>query len=223
MLKTLRQIIKQIIKRIIGYNATANAAPLSVGTSQIYSTEVKSNVKIGDGCFLYNCTINEYTYLSKNVSIMNTEIGKFCSIAQGASICLGRHPSSDFVSTHPAFFSLAKQNGMTFSDGEYFREMGQSHIGNDVWIGTNAIIMDDVTIGNGAIVGAGAVVTKDIPPYAVAVGVPAKVIKYRFAKDEIDFLENFKWWNKNAEWLQQHFKDMHNIKAFIQKYAVDNC
>lgn len=174
---------------------------------------------IGKGCYVYCTSIGDYTYLSSNVSVMNTNIGKFCSIAQGACICLGMHPSSKFVSTHPSFFSLSKQNGMTFSDKNYFEEMGKTRIGNDVWIGVNAIIMDNITIGNGAIVGAGAVVTNDIPPYAVVAGVPAKTMKYRFEKDEIDFLEKFKWWNKDEVWLKTNLKDMHDIKLFIKKHA----
>lgn len=182
----------------------------------------KQKTKIGDNCYIHNCSIGDYTYLSKNVSIMNTSIGKFCSIGQGVNICLGRHPSSTFVSTHPAFFSTNKQNGMTFADQEYFSEMGSTIIGNDVWIGSDAIILDDITIGDGAIIGAGAVVTKNVPPYAIVVGVPAKTIKYRFSQAEILFLENFKWWNKSEEWLQANYKDMHDIKKFISKFSSYN-
>jgi acetyltransferase-like isoleucine patch superfamily enzyme len=181
------------------------------------------NIKIGKNCELYNCSIGDYTYLAQNVSVMNTNIGKFCSIAQGSCICLGMHPSSTFVSTSPSFFSTSKQNGKAFADKNYFEEMGKTTIGNDVWIGINAVIMDNVTIGNGVIIGAGAVVTADIPPYAVVVGMPAKIIKYRFEQNEIDFLEAFKWWDKDEEWLQANFKDLHDIKTFIKKHAGNNC
>jgi acetyltransferase-like isoleucine patch superfamily enzyme len=180
------------------------------------------NIKIGKNSSLYNCTLGNFTYLAQNVSAMNTTIGKFCSIAQGACICLGMHPSSTFVSTSPSFFSLSKQNGKTFADKSYFEEMGKTTIGNDVWIGINAIIMDNVNIGNGAIIAAGAVVTTDIPHYAIAAGVPAKIIKYRFEQKEIAFLEDFKWWDKDQDWLQANFKDLHNIKTFIKKYAGNN-
>ena len=180
------------------------------------------NVVIGQNSFLHNCTINDYTYLSKNVSMMNTKVGKFCSIGQGVCVCLGRHPSSVFVSTHPAFFSVKKQNGMTFSNKEYYNETGKTIIGNDVWIGVNAIIMDDITVGNGAIIGAGAVVTKNIPAYAIAVGIPAKVIKYRFEPKVILFLEKFKWWDKSPEWLQDHFKELHDIEMFMDKHDNSN-
>ncbi|MCO5947662.1 CatB-related O-acetyltransferase [Mucilaginibacter flavidus] len=178
--------------------------------------------KIGKGSYIFNTDIGDYTYLSTNVSLMNCKVGKFCSIGQGASACLGRHPASKYVSTHPAFFSTNKQNGMTFSDTSYFDEMGKTTIGNDVWIGVNAIIMDNIDIGNGAIIGAGAVVTKNIPPYAVAAGSPARIIRYRFTEKEVDFLEAFKWWEKDEDWLRQNFKDLHDIELFTRKYGNDH-
>lgn len=177
------------------------------------------NCSIAKNCYLYNSYIGDYTYLSTNVCAMNSKIGKFCSIGQGACISLGMHPTSTFVTTHPSFFSPFKKNGMTFADKNYFAEMGSTTIGNDVWIGVNAVIMDNITIGNGAIIGAGAVVTKNVPPYAIAVGIPARVVKYRFEKEEIGFLEGFKWWDKKPNWLQENFKDLHDIKQFIKKHG----
>ena len=211
----LKSILNSIVSR--AFRSKKNPA----GQDYIFAGSTKGrDCTIGKDCYVYNTRIDDYTYLSSNVSVMNTEIGKFCSIAQGACISLGMHPSSKFVSTHPAFFSLSKQNGMTFSDQNYFAEMGETKIGNDVWIGVNAIIMDNVTIGDGAIIGAGAVVTTDIPSYAVAVGIPARVIKYRFEKEEIEFLENFKWWDKSHDWLKNNFKNLHDIKLFVKKHAT---
>ncbi len=209
--KRLKTLIKGLIQR--GQN--------TAGDHGFSETVVLNNnyVKIGEGCYIYQCQIGDYTYLSKNVSVMNTKIGKFCSIAQGVSICLGRHPSSKFVSTHPAFFSVNRQNGMTFSDREYFAEMGKTVIGHDVWIGVNAIIMDDINIGNGAIIAAGAVVTKDVPPYGIVAGIPARLLRYRFEPQQISFLENFQWWNKDEAWLREHFTTFHDIELFMKKYA----
>ncbi|WP_305777731.1 CatB-related O-acetyltransferase [Mucilaginibacter sp. L196] len=178
---------------------------------------IDENTSVGNDCFLHNVTIGSFSYLSSNVSIMNTKIGSFCSIGPGVYICLGRHPSDTFVSTSPVFFSPLKQCGTTFSNESYFKEMGNTVIGNDVWIGANSVVMDDINIGDGAIVGAGSIVTRDVPPYSIVVGAPAKVIKYRFTQDEIDFLMNFRWWEKDHEWVKANYKDFHNIKLFMDK------
>lgn len=182
------------------------------------NSSLEKHISIGQDCYLFNTSVGAFTYLAKNVSVMNTEIGRFCSIAQGVCISLGVHPSRTFVSSSPVFFSPYKQCGTTFSDGSYFSEMRQTKIGNDVWIGVNAILMDGITVGDGAIIGAGAIVTKDVPPYAIVGGNPARIIRYRFDEEAINFLLEFRWWNKNSKWLQQNFKDFHDIKLFINKY-----
>jgi len=173
--------------------------------------------KINENTYLYKVTYGDYSYSAMNVTIMNCEIGKFCSIAQGVSIGLGKHPVNDFVSTHPSFYSLHKQCGFSFSDAQYFDEMGFVKIGNDVWIGANAIILDDVTIGNGAVIAANSVVTKDVPCYAIVGGTPAKIIKFRFSEEDIVILEKLNWWDKDSLWLQENFKLMHNIAALKKK------
>ncbi|PTR01287.1 transferase family hexapeptide repeat protein [Mucilaginibacter yixingensis] len=170
---------------------------------------------VGTSCYLYNTQIGNYTYLSNNVSVMNTYIGKFCSIAEGVKIALGKHPVNGFISTHPAFFSTHKQCGTTFASQNHFREMGETHIGNDVWIGANAVIMDDVVVGDGAIIGAGAIVTKNVPPYAIVVGIPGRVLRYRFDEQQITDLLAFKWWDKDEEWLAANYQTFHNSDHFF--------
>ena len=88
-------------------------------------------------------------------------------------------------------------------------------IENDVWIGNNVLIKGGVTIGNGAIIAMGSVVTKDVPPYAIVGGVPAKIIRYRFSENDIKKLLDFKWWNQNDSWLKENYKKFHNIEDFI--------
>ncbi len=177
------------------------------------------NVSVGNDCYLHNVSLGSYSFLAMRVTAMNTSIGKFCSVGQGASICLGSHPTHTFISSSPVFYSPYQQCGVTFSDSSYYDEMGTVEIGNDVWIGANAVVMDNIKIGHGAVIGAGAVVTKDVPPYAIVVGMPAKVLKYRFSEEQIRFLLAFEWWNKDDQWIRESYKDFHNLDGFIKKYG----
>lgn len=208
---------------IRGVAAEKQKHPLELADSTVYigervtmadTTMLSSHVSVSSGCYLNNVQVGSYSYLSFNVSASNTHIGKFCSIAQGVGICMGMHPSNTFVSTSPVFFSTIKQCGTTFADQSYFQEMGSCSIGNDVWIGANALIMDNINIGDGAIIGAGCIVTKDVPPYAIVVGIPGKIIQYRFSKEEINFLLDFKWWDKDDSWIKANYKQFHDIRSF---------
>ena len=169
---------------------------------------------IYDNVSLNEVYLDDFTYIASNTKISKTSVGKFCSIGPDCSIGLGKHPSDTFVSTHPIFFSPLKQAQITFVDRNYFNEYENITIGNDVWLGTDVIVVDGVNISDGAIVAAGSVVTKDIPPYAIVGGIPAKIIKYRFEKDEIEDLLEMKWWDCDVEYLKNNFKKFHNIKDF---------
>ncbi len=165
-------------------------------------------------------TMDDFSYIAENSRIANADIGKFTSIAPDVFVGLGKHPTRDFVSTHPIFFSTTCQSQLTFTNQSVFKESQRIKIGNDVWIGARAIILDGVTIGDGVIIGAGAVVNKDVPDYAVAGGVPAKVLGYRFQLNEIEFLKEFKWWDKDISWLRENYYQLHDIKSFI-KFVKD--
>lgn len=117
------------------------------------------------------------------------------------------------------FYSTAKQCGETFATENTFVEYKKPlKIGNDVWIQQNVFICGDVEIADGAVILAGAVVTKDIPPYAIVGGVPAKVIKYRYDNETIDFLLRSEWWNKDISWFRKNWKLMNNIDKFKLQY-----
>lgn len=181
---------------------------------------VFNNTKVSKS-FLGLCT-----YIANNSIISCAKIGRFCAIGDNVRTNPGRHPANTFVSIHPAFFSIKKQIDITFVKKQLFKEHKSisddkkycAEIGNDVWIGNNVIIMDGIKIADGAIVGAGAVVTKNIPAFAIAGGVPAKIIKYRFSEKQIFFLLKFKWWNKNLEWIKKNAEYFKNIELFAQKF-----
>ena len=193
---------------------------------KIGATSYASRTKFGNFVALYNNSvlmtveIGDYSFVANDTQIARTRIGKFCSIGSNVKCGLGRHPTRDFVSTHPVFYSKRRQNGVTFADRDYFEEFGQIDIGNDVWIGDNAIILDGVKISDGAIIAAGAVVSKDIPPYAIVGGVPAKLIRYRFSKKDIEFLLKYKWWNKDTGYLKKNadkFREIGKFKDLIER------
>lgn len=155
------------------------------------------------------------TYICNDCSIIGN-IGRFCSIAAEVKNSLGVHPITEpYVSTSPMFFSLRKQTGITFAQKQLFEELKDPiEIGHDCWIGQRAFIVGGVKIGTGAVVLAGAVVTKDVPPYAVVGGVPAKILKYRYDEDTIDFLLKSEWWNFSIDWLREHYELFSNIDEF---------
>lgn len=165
---------------------------------------------------LSDSSIGRYTYIARNSIVSNTTIGSFCSIGPNFLCGWGIHPITG-ISTSPMFYSTKKQNGFTLSETDKIEERKRIVIGNDVFIGANVTVLDGVTIGDGAVIGAGAVVSKDIPPYAVAVGCPIRIIKYRFAEDQIEALEKLKWWNLADEDLKEVERFFFDIEGFIHR------
>lgn len=162
-------------------------------------------------------------------SKISAHIGRFTSIASFVCTVAGRHAyQAPFATTCPMFFSLNpnhSQSGSTFATEQMFEELKFAvpekqldvEIGNDVWIGERAMLIGGVHIADGAIVLAGAVVTKDVPPYAIVGGVPAKIIRYRYDKETISFLLQTQWWNNTEEWFKENWKlltDIDKLKAY---------
>ncbi len=172
---------------------------IDAGSSFTDDSKVGIKSHILSNCTMNHSQIGNYSYCGKNALIQYSKIGNYCSIANEVIIGLGSHPIHLF-STSPVFYKKKNPLNIKLVENDYkFNEYKAITIGNDVWIGARVIVMDGVSIGDGAIIAAGAVVTKDIPAYAIVAGIPAKVIKYRFDPKAIKKLLNTKWWEKTPD------------------------
>lgn len=177
--------------------------------------------KIHENVSICNSRIGRYTYIGRNSQLNACRIGRFTSIAHDVSVEQYTHPTEGFISTSPVFFSKLGQCVETFVSEQKFNEVKTIDgynciIGNDVWIGSNVIILGGLSIGDGAVVAAGAVVTKDIPPYAIVGGVPARIIRYRYSDEKIQNLLNFQWWNQDVDWIKMHANVFSNEEKFFK-------
>lgn len=176
------------------------------------NSKIAPNTHIYDNCIVNNSHIEAYSYVGKNCLVQNTHIGKFCSIANDVLIGMGNHPSENF-STSPIFYRINNALKIKLVNANSdFQEYHPIDIGNDVWIGTRAMVLDGVTIGNGAIIAANSVVTKDVPPYSIVGGVPAKIIRYRFLGAKIEKLQKLQWWHLPFEEIKLKTKELNNLK-----------
>lgn len=178
---------------------------------------------------LNNCYLGKGSYIQHDSVFNLTKIGRYCSIADNVITGFGAHPTNTFVSTYPSFYrNTFNSLGHSFhySDIPLFDKIYRYAdeedkklvvIGNDCWIGSHVLIMDGVRIGDGAVVAAGSVVTKDVEPYVIVGGIPAKTIRKRFKQEYIDFLLDFKWWNKDDKWIDNNYVLFDNIENFINK------
>jgi acetyltransferase-like isoleucine patch superfamily enzyme len=191
-----------------------------------FSVDCEGKNNFASNSSITSSTIGYGSYLAEGTTISKTRIGRYSSIGPNVQCIFGKHPASTFVSTHPAFFSLRHQ-GLSHTKIQRFKEFANSHdskgkysitIGNDVWIGANVSIMDGVVIGDGAIIAANALVNRDVAPYTIVGGVPAKYIKNRFTDEQIEFLSSFKWWDKPEKWITENASDFTDINEFYKKF-----
>ena len=165
--------------------------------------------------FGYGTLIGDRNFLDR------IKTGRFCSIGREIKIVSSAHPTEVFVSTHPAFYSH-RYNSLSYVCKEKFSGILMCDdnfsvvAGNDVWIGYRVLIKGGVRIGDGAVIGMGAVVTKDVPPYAVVGGVPARIIKMRFSENRISELLSQNIWEKPIEWIEENAEKFESIESFLK-------
>ncbi|MCB8837902.1 DapH/DapD/GlmU-related protein [Aurantimonas sp. VKM B-3413] len=190
-------------------------------TAELKGTKLGRHVEIGARVILRDVAVGDFSYFERNGEAAHARIGKFCSVAAGVRVNALEHPM-ERVTTHK----------ISYRPNEYFRFLPVDHdfrarrrdkpvtIGNDVWIGHGAVILPGITIGDGAVIGANAVVTKDVPPYTIAAGVPAARIRERFPADIAGRLRALAWWDWPLETLFEAVPDMQALsaRAFLDRW-----
>ena len=168
-------------------------------------------------------------------SFVLANIGKFCSLGSEIRTVTGIHPYTyPYAATSPCFISpdnCRYQNGGSFATRDIgFQQMRYADpsckveviIGNDVWIGDRVTLIAGATIGDGAVILAGAVVTKDVPPYAIVGGVPAKVLYFRYSEEDINWLLSIKWWDNTPGWFKEHWELLNDIEELKGYYETNH-
>jgi len=198
----------------------------------------KLHIKLKKGCNISKSAVFEgHNYIGRNTSFageigfgsylgdncdVSAKIGRYTSISAGVHTVNGLHPTRDFASTHSAFYSTRNSVDLSYCLTDKFKEnlfadenkRLTAVIGNDVWIGYGVTVLAGVRIGDGAIIAAGAVVTRDVAPYEIVGGVPAKTIRMRFDEDTVARLCRIKWWDKPQSWLIEHAELFEDVEAF---------
>lgn len=183
----------------------------------IKNSTIDPSSKIESGSHIVNTQMGKHSFCGYDCEIINCEIGSFCSIANGVVIGGGSHPI-DWVGTSPVFYEGRDSVKAKFSTFSRVAPK-KTTVGHDVWIGQNALIKQGVSIGTGAVIGMGSVVTKDVPPYAIFAGNPAKLVRFRFDEIIIERLLSSKWWELDEDALTRaavHIKDPLTFLKFLE-------
>ena len=187
--------------------------------SRVFNSRFEENVALQRNAMVYSTEFGRYTYTGKNFTSWYGKIGAFCSISWNVSIGGANHDYNR-VTTHSFLYS--KDYGFFEDEPGYDRFNDDCIIGNDVWIAANACICRGVTVGDGAVIAAGAVVTHDVVPYTIVAGVPAKPIKKRFSDDIIKVLIKSRWWELPVDVIKDNFDLFNSIPTIeIAKKIYD--
>ena len=202
-------------------SATRDGEPVVHGSATIRNAKLGRFTEIKERVQFWDSELGDYSYVERHCEVIYARIGKFCAIASDARINALEHP-----------IGRVSQHKITYRPNEYFlgakldkdfREARRSKVvetGHDVWIGHGAIVMPGIKIGHGAVVAAGAVVTKDVAPYAIVAGIPATFLKWRFPPKLSERMIALAWWDWPHETIQRANSDVRDLsaEAFLAKY-----
>lgn len=205
-------MITKIIRYLSGLVKNLFNPAISLFAQIDTHSHVNKKAKVYGFTKVYHSDIDAFSYVGRNCQLVYAKVGKFCSIAGDVRIGMANHTLS-YLSTSPIFTEKSNGTGHKWASSDTVNPYDPVVIGNDVWIGERAMVLGGVKIGNGAVIGAGAIVTHDIPPFAIAVGIPARVIRYRFDSDLIDAIESCQWWNYDEDELK-------GLLPYFQKSSI---
>ncbi|MDR6662184.1 chloramphenicol acetyltransferase [Tardiphaga sp. 215_C5_N2_1] len=190
-------------------------------TAKLVDTELGAYTEVGARTILNEVTMGDYSYVVNDGQITYTTIGKFCSIAAMTRINPGNHPMHRATQAHFTYRASAYFPGES-DDADFFAWRRAHHctIGHDVWLGHGAIVLPGRKIGTGSVIAAGAIVTKDVPPYTIVAGNPARPVRRRFSETVEDGLMELAWWDWEHEMLRQALPDFRKlpVEDFLSKY-----
>lgn len=178
--------------------------------------ELETPCRIWERAKLIKSKMGKHSYCGSGSIFVHATVGRFCSIGNEVIIGTWSHPTH-LVSTYPGFYS-ANQHTINIRRDDTIDEINPVTIGSDVWVGHRAIIFGGITVGDGAIIASGAVVTKDVEPYAIVGGVPARILKKRFQQSTIDRLLEIRWWDSDEETLRKYSDLFGDPDTFVEYF-----
>jgi phosphonate metabolism protein (transferase hexapeptide repeat family) len=198
-------------------------APTVDPSARIRDCRLGRYTEVGAKTILIETILDDYSYIVHDGEVAGTTIGKFCSIASHVRINPGNHPMHRASQAH--FTYRSGQYWPEEADDAAFFDWRRAHpvtIGHDVWIGHGVVILPGRTIGTGAVVGAGSIVTRDVAPYTIVAGNPARVIRRRFEETTAERLQALAWWDWDHERLRQALPDFRNLSVedFLERYEA---
>jgi acetyltransferase-like isoleucine patch superfamily enzyme len=198
----LSYVIPKVIRKIFNRAAMKDSTMDSTARADVGSVVVDSSM-------------GRYSYIGEHTYLLAADVGSFTSISNYCAIGGGGHPM-EWVSMSPVFNSSKGILKRKFSNNAY-HPYARTTIGNDVWIGSHCLVKSGITISDGAVIGMGSVVTKDVGPYEIWAGNPARIIRKRFSEEQITQLCNCKWWTWEESKIYEKAKYMNQVEAFLEE------